>query len=118
LLLFCGAKLHKKIQIRPFGQKLFARLAKNRSPVWPKTVHPFGQKFSPSGHKNRSKLFSHSGADFVVFNDLSEITSEKHPFEIFNKNGDCVCKGGTNKELGEKLDKILNQTQINADAHR
>ena len=64
------------------------------------------------------KLFSHSGADFVVFNDLSEITSEKHPFEIFNKNGDCVCKGGTNKELGEKLDKILNQTQINADAHR
>lgn len=63
--------------------------------------------------KNRAvtSLFSHSKADFVVYNDLSQITPSKHPFKILNGKGECLAEGETNAELAEKLEKILSPSQ-------
>ena len=55
-----------------------------------------------------TSLFSHSKADFVVYNDLSQITPDKHPFKILNGKGECLAEGATNAKLAEKLDEILN----------
>lgn len=54
-----------------------------------------------------TKLFGHSGADFVVYNDLSEITKDEHPFKILKSSGECVATGKSNAEMAEKLEKIL-----------
>ncbi len=53
------------------------------------------------------KLFDHSNADFVVYNDLSEITPSKHPFKIINSKSDCVAAGNTNEELAEKILELV-----------
>lgn len=50
-----------------------------------------------------TKLFGHSGADFVVYNDLSEITKEKHPFKILKSDGECVATGKTNSEMSDMI---------------
>ena len=54
-----------------------------------------------------TSLFGHSKADFVVYNDLSQITKESHPFLILNNTGKTVAEGNTNKSLAEKLMGIL-----------
>ena len=54
-----------------------------------------------------TSLFGHSKADFVVYNDLSEITPDSHPFLILNNTGKTVAEGNTNKSLAEKLMGIL-----------
>ena len=61
------------------------------------------------GEKTRAvtKLFGHSGADFVVYNDLSEITEKSHPFRILKSSGECLATGRTNAELAEKLEQAL-----------
>ena len=61
------------------------------------------------GEKTRAvtKLFGHSGADFVVYNDLSEITEKSHPFKILKSSGECLASGRTNAELAEKLEQAL-----------
>lgn len=55
--------------------------------------------------KNRAvtKLFGHSGADFVVYNDLSEITADSHPFKILKSDGECVATGKTNSEMSDMI---------------
>lgn len=55
--------------------------------------------------KNRavSKLFSRSKADFVVYNDLSQISENSHPFVVLNKNGNQIGNGKSNLELAEVL---------------
>ena len=50
-----------------------------------------------------TKLFGHSGADFVVYNDLSEITKEEHPFKILKSDGECVATGKTNSEMSDMI---------------
>ena len=50
-----------------------------------------------------TKLFGHSGADFVVYNDLSEITKEEHPFKILKYDGECVATGKTNSEMSDMI---------------
>ena len=55
-----------------------------------------------------TSLFGHSKADFVIYNDLSQITANAHPFKILNGKGVCMAEGATNAELTEKLDEILN----------
>ncbi|WP_294429256.1 phosphopantothenoylcysteine decarboxylase [uncultured Treponema sp.] len=54
-----------------------------------------------------SSLFGHSKADFVVYNDLSQITKESHPFKILKTNGECVATGNTNAEMADALCKVL-----------
>ena len=63
--------------------------------------------------KNRAvtNLLAHSKADFVVYNDLSQITASAHPFKILNANGECVGEGRTNESLAEELLRILNFSQ-------
>lgn len=55
-----------------------------------------------------TKLFGHSGADFVVYNDLSEITPDSHPFKIIKSTGEIVAQGNTNESLADELMGILN----------
>ena len=52
-------------------------------------------------------LFGHSKADFVVYNDLSQITKESHPFVILNAAGEAVAEGKTNEELADKIEQAL-----------
>ena len=52
-------------------------------------------------------LFAHSKADFVVYNDLSQITARMHPFNILNNAGECVGEGKTNAELANAIEKVL-----------
>ena len=54
-----------------------------------------------------TKLFGHSGADFVVYNDLSEITKEEHPFKILKSDGECLASGKSNAEMATLLEAIL-----------
>lgn len=55
-----------------------------------------------------TSLFGHSKADFVVYNDLSQITDKVHPFVILNAEGKTCGQGNTNESLAEELLKILN----------
>lgn len=45
--------------------------------------------------------------DFVVSNDLSEITKELHPFRIFAKNKTAACDGKNNEELAKSILQIM-----------
>ncbi len=54
-----------------------------------------------------TSLFGHSKADFVVYNDLSQITSESHPFVILNATGEVCGEGKTNESLAEKIEQAL-----------
>ena len=54
-----------------------------------------------------TSLFGHSRADFVVYNDLSQITSESHPFKIIKSDGETVAQGNTNESLAEKIEQAL-----------
>ncbi|WP_407425957.1 phosphopantothenoylcysteine decarboxylase [Treponema sp.] len=56
-----------------------------------------------------TSLFSHSKADFVVYNDLSQITEKSHPFVILNVDGEVVAEGKSNVELADVLQKILSR---------
>jgi len=58
-----------------------------------------------------TSLFGHSKADFVVYNDLSQITEESHPFLILNNTGKTVAEGKTNQNLATELLGILNSSQ-------
>ena len=49
------------------------------------------------------KLFSHSGADFIVANDLSEISDEKHIFKIVDSEGKIISEGSNNIEMAQSL---------------
>ena len=49
------------------------------------------------------KLSSHSAADYIVRNDLTEITAEKHPFVITAADGSRAGSGETLSELAESL---------------
>ncbi|MBP5284253.1 MAG: hypothetical protein J6Y93_06280 [Treponema sp.] len=53
------------------------------------------------------KLFAHSNADFVVYNDLSEITATVHPFKILSVKSVCVASGNTNEELAQKILELV-----------
>lgn len=54
-----------------------------------------------------TSLFGHSKADFVVYNDLSQITANVHPFKILKSDGECVAEGKSNTEMAEKLLGVL-----------
>lgn len=60
--------------------------------------------------KNRAvtNLFAHSKADFVVYNDLTQISENAHPFKILNQSGAVCAEGKTNADLGREIEKILN----------
>ncbi len=49
------------------------------------------------------KLVSHSAADYVIRNDLTEITGAAHPFVVSAKNGETVACGKTLSELAAAL---------------
>ncbi len=65
-------------------------------------------KADAASEKNAvTKLFNHSGADYVVYNDLSRITKDTHPFVILTQDGKEAGAGNTNRELAAGLLKIL-----------
>ncbi len=59
--------------------------------------------------KNRAaaKLFAHSNADFIVANDLSEITGDLHPFNILTPDGKIRAAGNTNLQIAQELLALL-----------
>lgn len=65
-----------------------------------------------------TSLFGHSKADFVVYNDLSQITKESHPFLILNNTGKTVAEGKTNQNLATELLGILNSSQRTQSSQR
>ena len=48
--------------------------------------------------------------DYVVSNDKSEITAERHPCRIFDKTGTVTAEADNLKELAETLSKILKKS--------
>ncbi|MBR4322115.1 phosphopantothenoylcysteine decarboxylase [Treponema sp.] len=54
-----------------------------------------------------TSLFGHSKADFVVYNDLSQITADAHPFMILKSSSECVAKGTSTPEMADELCKLL-----------
>lgn len=54
-----------------------------------------------------SNLLARSKADMVVYNDLSKITAEEHPFKIFDGKANLCGEGKTNVELAEEIMRLL-----------
>ena len=61
-----------------------------------------------------AKLFSHSNADFIVANDLSEITGDLHPFKILSPDGNICATGSSNLQMAQELLTILKNTKSEA----
>lgn len=59
--------------------------------------------------KNRAvtKLFSHSNSDYIVANDLSEITKDLHPFKIIDSKGQIFASGQNNESMANALLSLL-----------
>ena len=58
------------------------------------------------------RLFGHSGADFIVSNDLSEIDGDAHPFKIYGqiKGGTEILKSGNGKKaMAASLEELANE---------
>lgn len=53
------------------------------------------------------KVLNNSKADYVVVNDISQISSGIHPTKIFDNNEKEVAKGNSKEELAQHLLKIL-----------
>lgn len=49
------------------------------------------------------KIFEQSKADFIVANDLSEISREKHLSLIYNQKLECLFKGNSKQDLARNL---------------
>ncbi len=58
-----------------------------------------------------AKLFAHSNADFIVANDLSEITGDLHPFNILTSDGKIRAAGNTNLQIAQELLALLKTTE-------
>ena len=57
-------------------------------------------------------LIKTSASDYVVHNDLFQITNSAHPASILNKAGDLVARTETKKELAEKLEQLIREVTI------
>jgi len=54
-----------------------------------------------------TSLLGHSKADFVVYNDLSKITPQAHPFILINSQGKTVAQGKTNQDLAQAIEGVI-----------
>jgi phosphopantothenoylcysteine synthetase/decarboxylase len=53
------------------------------------------------------KLLKSGKVDFVVQNNLRDITQEKHPAKIYNANGELLYKTETKKEMADRLFSLI-----------
>lgn len=59
-----------------------------------------------------NSLIKASASNYVVHNDLFEITSSTHPASILNHNGELVAKTETKKQLAEKLEQLIREDSL------
>lgn len=57
-------------------------------------------------------LIKSSATNFVVHNDLFEITSTTHPASVLDHQGKLIARTGTKKELAEKLEQLIREVGL------
>lgn len=55
------------------------------------------------------KLLSHSAADYIIRNDLTQISGESHPFRISDRQGKTAAQGNNLSDLGAALLALCRQ---------
>lgn len=54
-----------------------------------------------------NKLLATKTVDYVVHNDLNDISAEIHRSQIFDNNAKCIAKGNNKEDLSNNIHKIL-----------